>query len=142
MVKSSRKPGLGNSNLNGSTPYRPSTTGGVGVNTFSNPIKIKRPPNIFSDYGPDPLNHEKVHRPVVTKQSATWVVKKNDEMKYNTENDDNYDNPRTKMGVVPVKHSGLESTRVNMRAQAADKFFKLAKSRYGGADELFRAVSS
>ena len=137
MVKVQRKPS-GNTNAGGNTSARPNTTGG---STVSRPVKIKLRTNIFSDFGPDPTNRESYHRKPEHKQSATWVIKKNNEMRYSTENLDKFEDPKKKSAVPSHKNEGFETSRTKMRSQAADKFFKLAKSRYGGAEDLFRAVS-
>jgi hypothetical protein len=141
MVKIQRKPS-GNTNANG-TSSRPGTTGGLGLSSsnFSQPLKLKKRTNIFSDTGPDPTNKEILHRTVEHRESATWMIKKNDKLKYTTENLEKFEDPKKKTSQLVVKHEGFETSRNKMRSKAADKFFKLAKSRYGGAEDLFRAVS-
>lgn len=140
MVKVQRKPSGSTNAFN--NVARPNTTSGTGHhNSFSRPLKLKVRTNIFSDTGPDPNNTQVVHKPVVRKESATWMIKKNNQMKYTTENVEKYEDPRKKSMQVCVKNEGYETARNKMRSQAADKFFKLAKSRYGGAEDLFRAVS-
>jgi len=137
MVKIQRKPS-GNTNTGGS---RPGTTGGLGSTNFSRPLKVKQRTNIFSDIGPDPRDRENLHKTPVHKESATWVIRKNDEMKYNTESVDKFVDPKNKKADMAVKSEGFETSRNKMRARAADKFFKLAKSRYGSAEDLFRALN-
>jgi hypothetical protein len=140
MVKVQRKPS-GNTNVGGS---RPGTTGGIGHNTatnFSRPLKLNKRTNIFSDSGPDPRFTENTHHIPVHKESATWVIKKNDHLKYTTENVEKFNDPRKKQAHMAIKSEGFETSRNKMRVRAADKFFKLAKSRYGGAEDLFKAVS-
>lgn len=141
MVKVQRKPS-GNTNAGG-TSSRPNTTGGLGASgsNFSRPLKVKQRVNIFSDHGPDPSNKEILHHKPVHKESATWVIKKNNEKRYSTENLDKFEDPKKKSAISVQKNEGFETSRTKMRSQAADKFFKLAKSRYGGAEDLFRAVS-
>lgn len=136
MVKVQRKPS-GSTNVGGAASSRPNTVG----STHSRPVKIRTRANIFSDYGPDPTSRENFHHAPVHKESATWVIKKQDALKYDTENLDKFDDPKNKDAILAHKNEGFETSRVKMRSQAADKFFKLAKSRYGGAEDLFRAVS-
>jgi hypothetical protein len=143
MVKVQRKPS-GNTNAGGAGTgtARPGTTGGLLQSShFSQPIKLKKRINIFSDVSPDSAHAERLHHAPVHKESATWVIRKNDEMKYRTENCDKFEDPKMKKIDDAVKSEGFETARTRMRTQAADKFCKLAKSRYGGAEDLFRAVS-
>lgn len=139
MVKVQRKPS-GNTNVGGNSA-RPGTTGGLNQSTnFSRPIKVQNRTNIFSDYGLDPLNRQTTHHAAVHKESATWVIKKDKQLSYSTENLEKFNNPVKKKDGSDVKNPGFETARNVMRSQAADKFFKLAKSRYGGAEDLFRAL--